>query len=183
MGSLCYLRKPVDEEHLTRCVREALKSGWLAGRGFVSSRSASGQGELKYGAARFVRFRPQLAPMGVDDGPADRQPHARSAGLRGVEGVEDPLEMRRIDARPGIAHSHEDACLVLLGADHQLSCPLLNRAHCFSRIQNQIQQDLLQLNAIPMNRKQSLCKPGLDRNAIPDGSRFAPMRSLRRLPR
>jgi FixJ family two-component response regulator len=25
-GALCYLRKPVDEEHLTRCVREALKS-------------------------------------------------------------------------------------------------------------------------------------------------------------
>jgi FixJ family two-component response regulator len=25
-GVLCYLRKPVDEEHLTRCVREALGS-------------------------------------------------------------------------------------------------------------------------------------------------------------
>jgi FixJ family two-component response regulator len=25
-GAVCYLRKPVDEEHLTRCVREALKS-------------------------------------------------------------------------------------------------------------------------------------------------------------
>jgi FixJ family two-component response regulator len=26
-GALCYLRKPVDEEHLTRCVREAFRSG------------------------------------------------------------------------------------------------------------------------------------------------------------
>ena len=25
-GAVCYLRKPVDEEHLTRCVREAVKS-------------------------------------------------------------------------------------------------------------------------------------------------------------
>ena len=25
-GVVCYLRKPVDEEHLTQCVREALKS-------------------------------------------------------------------------------------------------------------------------------------------------------------
>ena len=25
-GVLCYLRKPVEEEHLTRCVREALRS-------------------------------------------------------------------------------------------------------------------------------------------------------------
>src|SRR3954451_6150943 len=25
-GAVCYLRKPLDEEHLTRCVREALES-------------------------------------------------------------------------------------------------------------------------------------------------------------
>ena len=26
-GAMCYMRKPVDEEHLTRCVREALSFG------------------------------------------------------------------------------------------------------------------------------------------------------------
>src|SRR6516225_8607695 len=93
-----------------------------------------GQGELKYSAARLVRLRPQLAPMSMDDGAANRQPHARSTGFRGGEGVEDPIEIRRINARPGIAHGHEDACLILLGADQQLSCSLFNRAHCFSRI-------------------------------------------------
>src|SRR5215831_19550234 len=90
------------------------------------------QGELKYDAARLVGLRPQLAPMSMDDGAANRQPHACSTGLRGVEGVEDPTQVRRINARPGIAHGHEDACLVLLGADRHLSRPLLNRAHCFS---------------------------------------------------
>jgi FixJ family two-component response regulator len=30
-GALCYLRKPVDEEHLTRCVREALRSAGSPG--------------------------------------------------------------------------------------------------------------------------------------------------------
>jgi hypothetical protein len=30
-----------------------------------------GQGELKNGASRFIRIRPQPAPMGTDDGPAD----------------------------------------------------------------------------------------------------------------
>jgi hypothetical protein len=29
-----------------------------------------GDGELKYGAFRFVGFCPQPAPMGIDDGPA-----------------------------------------------------------------------------------------------------------------
>src|SRR6266576_5180955 len=64
----------------------------------------AGQRELKYGAARFIRLCPQPAAMGVDDGPADRQPHPRSAGLGGVESLENALEMRRIDARPRIAH-------------------------------------------------------------------------------
>ena len=90
--------------------------------------------------------------MSVDDRPADRQPHARSIGLRGVEGVKDPVEMLRINARPRIAHGHDGACLAFLCADQQLSRPLLHRTHCFSRIQNQIQQDLLQLNAISENR-------------------------------
>jgi FixJ family two-component response regulator len=26
-GAVCYLRKPVDEEHLTRCICAALRSG------------------------------------------------------------------------------------------------------------------------------------------------------------
>ena len=107
--------------------------------------------------------------MSVDDGAAYRQPHPYSTGLRGVEGIKDSIEMRGINARPGIAHGHEGTRLVLLGADQQLSCSLFNRAHCFSRVENQIQQDLLQLNAIPQNRKQSIRKPGLDRNLIPVG--------------
>src|SRR5215831_4814856 len=108
--------------------------------------------------------------MSMDDGAAYRQPHPCSTGLRGVEGVEDSIEMRWINAWPGIAHGHEVAsCLVLLGADYQLSCPHVGGAHCFSRVQYQVQQDLLQLNAIPKDRNQSIRKPGLDRNAIPVG--------------
>src|SRR5712691_6848113 len=84
----------------------------------------SGQGELKYGAARFIRICPELPPVGIDDRPADRQPHPNSAGLRGVESLENALEMFRTNARPGIAHCHENATgLGLLGADQQLSWP------------------------------------------------------------
>jgi|GEM_PF-4391439 hypothetical protein len=76
-----------------------------------------GQGELKYCAARFIGLCPQPAPMGVDDRPANRQPHPHAAGLRGVKCIEHALEMRRIEARPGIAYYHKDACAILLGAD------------------------------------------------------------------
>src|SRR5260370_33708601 len=42
--------------------------------------------------------------------------------------------MVRIDARPGIAHEHENATgLGLLGADQQLSWPRLDRVHGFDR--------------------------------------------------
>jgi CheY-like chemotaxis protein len=37
----------------------------------LCSHPHGGQGELKYGAARFIRLCPQSAPMGVDDRPAN----------------------------------------------------------------------------------------------------------------
>src|SRR5262250_2317544 len=86
----------------------------------------AGQGELKYGTAGFIGTYPQPAPMGVDDRPADRQPHPHAAGFRRVECLENALQMRRVDTRPGIAHCHEDACVVLLGADRQLSRSRVN---------------------------------------------------------
>src|SRR5258708_30229939 len=105
--------------------------------------------------------------MGMDDGPANRKSHPHSARLRGVESLENALEMFRINARPRIAHCHENATgLVLLGADQQLAWPRLDRAHGFYRLQDQLQDDLLQLNAIPLNGSQPLCKAGLNRDSI-----------------
>ena len=105
--------------------------------------------------------------MGIDDRPADRQPHPYSAGFRGVESLEDALEMVRINTRPSIADRHEDAIsLGLLRVDRQFSWPLLNRSHCFDRIHNQVQNDLLQLNTIPLNGKRPLRKVGIYRDSI-----------------
>jgi hypothetical protein len=86
---------------------------------------------------------------------------ARSAGLCGIKCLENAIDMRRIDARPGIAHGHENACAVRLGTDQQLSWSRLDRAHCFNRVQDKVQGDLLQLNAIPLNGQFNR-KPGLD---------------------
>src|SRR6267142_6208845 len=99
--------------------------------------------------------------MSIDNGPAYQQPHSCSTGFGSVESLEDALQMRGIDARPRIAHGHENACVVLLCADQQLSCSRLNRAHCFNRVEDQVQQDLLQLNAIPMDGKRSLSEASL----------------------
>lgn len=61
-----------------------------------------------------------------------------------------------------------DACVDLLGVDQQLSCPRLNRAHCFNRVQDHVQDDPLKLNAIPLNGNQTVRKPRVNRDAIPD---------------
>src|SRR6201991_2288729 len=76
-----------------------------------------GDGGLKYHTASLIRPCPQPAAMGVDDRPANRQPHPCSAGLCGVEGIENAIELFRIDARPGIMHCHKDPGVVLSRAD------------------------------------------------------------------
>jgi hypothetical protein len=103
--------------------------------------------------------------MGIDDGPADRQPHPHAAGLRGVESLEHALALVRNNSRSRITHGDNSIRLLLLGADHQLSRPI-DRAHCLDRVQDQIQDDLLQLNTIPLNGKQLLRKPHLERNPM-----------------
>jgi hypothetical protein len=105
--------------------------------------------------------------MGTDDGPADRQPHAQSAGLCGVESLENALDMFRIDARSGIANRDEDAIsLSPFGADQQLPRPCLDRAHCFDGVQYQVQDDLLQLNTIPLYGEQPLSKARMNQDPV-----------------
>jgi hypothetical protein len=80
--------------------------------------------------------------MSFNEGPADRQPNPHSVGLCSVERLEDALQIFRINARPGIAHCHENLFRPgLLGADRKLSCLSLNSIHCLDRIQDQVQKD------------------------------------------
>jgi hypothetical protein len=73
--------------------------------------------------------------VGIDDRATNRQPYSHAARLRGVESLENTIEMVRINGRPGIAQGHENATrLGLLGADQQLSWPSLDRAHGFDRV-------------------------------------------------
>jgi hypothetical protein len=66
------------------------------------------QGELKYGPEPH-----HLAPVGVDDGQADRQPHPTPLVFCGEEVLEDPFEVSRINARPSIAHFDEHSAVRL----------------------------------------------------------------------
>src|SRR5215471_14423309 len=85
--------------------------------------ATAGQDELKYRAARGIHIGPESAPVGFDDRTADGQAHPGPVGFRGEESLEDTLEILRIDARAGIAHSDENLVgLRSFGADRQVSC-------------------------------------------------------------
>jgi hypothetical protein len=62
--------------------------------------------------------------MRLNDGPADRQSHRHSIGLRGVEGRDNAFETFRIDARPGIATATSAplwCCSVLINSARALA--------------------------------------------------------------
>src|SRR6266542_1412871 len=61
------------------------------------------------------------------------------------------------DSYAKTAHGHEGATRSgLLGADHQPSRPRFDRAHGFDCVQDQVQDDLLHLNTIALDGKQSV---------------------------
>ena len=75
--------------------------------------------------------------------------------------------MFRINAGPRIAHRDENAmCPPLLAADQQVTRALVDRGHCFGRVQDQVQNDLLQLNTISLDWSQPLRQASLDGNPI-----------------
>ena len=60
--------------------------------------------ELHDSATGHIRGRPQPAAVRLDNPAADRQPQAQPVRLGRIEGVEQPVELLRVQARPGITH-------------------------------------------------------------------------------
>ena len=105
--------------------------------------------------------------MRFDDRTADRQPHPQTAGLRRVEGREEVLKTRRSQSRPRILHRDQHAVRFgLSGGDEQLSRPFRDRAHRFDRVDDEIEDNLLQLDAIAFDERQTLPEFRLHRRAV-----------------
>src|SRR5690242_1280138 len=86
--------------------------------------------ERKRGARTVVQRRPETAMMTLDNGPAHRQADPHTAGLRGVERVEEPVRALVLKTHSGILHGQEHAiAFVSSGTDEQLPGPALDRAH------------------------------------------------------
>jgi hypothetical protein len=104
-------------------------------------------------AAGITRLRTRACP-----GQAHRRTHRYKRADAGSLGLSD--WKRSLRAAKAIAYRHEDAThFGSLGADHELSRPRLDPAHCFARVQDhQVQDDLLHLNTIALHGKQPVRK-------------------------
>src|SRR5262245_34696892 len=97
---------------------------------------------------------PQAALVRFDDGAADRQAHTQTGRFGGEERVEDVVDERRRQARPGVAYRHLD--LVVPdgdGANVELTAPL-HLAHRIHRVAHEIEDHLLDLDAVGDQRRE-----------------------------
>ena len=88
--------------------------------------------------------------MPLDDGSADGEPDTHAAALRRMEGIKELVHAPTVNANAGIAHYHTHVIAgVLLSADQQLPRPIIDAAHRVCGVAEEIQNDLLELDAIP----------------------------------
>ena len=107
------------------------------------------QGESKRRAVRLVWRRGQLTAVGLDDRTADRQAHPHAARLGGVEGIEHRVGSRRVEPWSRVADLDEHHAGTDLSSDQlQLTWPVTYVLHRLDGIHHQIQDDLLDLNAV-----------------------------------
>src|ERR1043166_10027465 len=126
------------------------------------------QGEAKDGAARFVHGRGNLPAVRVDDRAANCQSHPHAAGFGRVERFEQALEPFRVQSGPGIPYRDAPPGRPVFAAgDQQLARAIALRSHRLDGIEDQIEHDLLQLDAISINAWQPPGKVDLQRDLAP----------------
>src|SRR5467141_2726361 len=124
-------------------------------------------GEVKRRAGTIVGKRPQLSAVILDDGTADRKPHAHASRLGGVKSVEDVRRAFGVEAYSRVLNRH--ACLTALDPlclDDQHSRPISHPAHGFDRIHHEVQHHLLQLHAITQHGREIVGELGSQKHPI-----------------
>src|SRR6267142_4403052 len=114
---------------------------------------------------------PQPSTVALRDRTADGQSHAETAGLGREEGLEELLPIRLPRTRAGVLNGNEDAGPVLaspaLARDDQAPRTPRHVGHRLDAVHDQIEDELLQLDAIGERRGRRLAKGLLHRDLIP----------------
>src|SRR2546427_6107102 len=123
--------------------------------------------ELERGTRAGVARGPQTASVGLDDRPADREPHAHSTGLGGEEGIEQARDLIFIESDTHVLHGHENRVrCVGLRSDDQVARPTTHPFARLDAVHQQIEDALLQLDPIALDRRQCRGQLGPEQHAV-----------------
>src|SRR5690349_23478557 len=104
--------------------------------------------------------------MTLDDGTTDGQADSHTAALRRVERVEDSLKALWVDAHSDILYAQARAIVAVdFSRDHEVPRAILDAAHRVRGVQQQVQDDLLELDAIACDRWEAIGKPRTQNHA------------------
>src|SRR4029077_16269468 len=84
----------------------------------------------------------------------DGEAYSHAGGLGRVERVEKSVRVTSIEPNPRITHAQMYISRVGAGGDHQLSRTIFDGAHGIARIQQQVEDHLLELHAVASHRRQ-----------------------------
>src|SRR5476651_1468673 len=101
---------------------------------------------------------PKTPTMRLDDRTTNSKSYPRTGGFCRKERLEDTVSVLTFNSCPKIFNGDQNAGRPLdaIGRYPQPACTIADRAHCFDRVHNQIQKNLLQLAPIGKQRWKSL---------------------------
>src|SRR5262245_10699706 len=109
---------------------------WAQGGGSLANRHR--EAELHAGA--FIVRRPDPSAMSLDDGPANRQAHAKPVLLGRIKGLEQATDAFRVRARSDILDGNQRVIrFVPLGVDGQQALAAPDRSHRLEAIDREIE--------------------------------------------
>src|ERR1700674_3122604 len=161
---------PADRTRRPSASRTEASSSTMNTMSGVSVISAS-HGELERRTGPIIRNGPESSAVLLDDRTADRETHSHARGLRGVERIEYAGRELRVDAGPRVPHRDTDMVGRLrFGADDQLARAVQDFVHGVQPVQQKVEHDLLQLNAVADHARERSGELGPDPGVCP--SRF-----------
>ena len=97
--------------------------------------------------------------MSFDDGATDGKPDAHTVILSCVESLEEPVSSLRLEANARIFHAEAHPVRIIsFGSDQQLPWPIFNIAHRVRGVAEQVQDHLLELNAVTCDKREIIGK-------------------------
>src|SRR5580700_5200459 len=126
--------------------RRCVSSGSIVARQTLWS---AGDRKRKCNARTLIWCRPQTAMMTFDNRTADRQPDSHTFSLRRVEGSEKLIRSLRFEADSNVGHAEAHSIIAIwFSSNQQIPRTIIDCAHGVRSIAKQVQNDLLELNAI-----------------------------------